>query len=142
MQRALALARRAGEADEVPVGALLVKDGAIIAEGWNRPISNADPTAHAEIVVLRDAAAKLNNYRLPRTTLYVTIEPCTMCVGAMLHARVERLVFGAPEPRAGAVVSQFRLLDGNHYNHSMQWDGGVLEQPCAELLKAFFQARR
>lgn len=142
MLQALALAERAAEAGEVPVGALLVKAGEVIAEGWNQPIGNNDPTAHAEITALRRAAQALKNYRLPGTTLYVTIEPCTMCVGAMLHARVERLVFGATEPRAGAVVSRFQLLDQPGYNHRIQWQGGVLAEPCGNLVKRFFQARR
>lgn len=142
MQRALALAEEGAERGEVPVGAVLVCDGQVIGEGWNQPIGAADPTAHAEIVALRAAAARRQNYRLPDTTLYVTLEPCTMCVGAMIHARVARLVFGASEPRAGAVASQARLLDGDQYNHRIDYTGGVLAESCGEQLRAFFRARR
>ena len=142
MARALTLAGLAESEGEVPVGALLVRNDEIIAEGWNRPISSCDPTAHAEIDVLRKAARISGNYRLPDTTLYVTIEPCTMCVGAMIHARVKRLVFGAREPRAGAVCSRLHLLDTPHYNHRLAWQGGVMEELCAEKLSRFFQARR
>ena len=142
MSRAIELAKMAGEAGEVPVGALLVKDGVCIGEGWNNPISHCDPTAHAEINALRSAASHLLNYRLPNTTLYVTIEPCTMCVGAMIHARVGRLVYGATEPRAGAVVSQLQLPGCAHYNHKMEVVGGVLAERCGELVSAFFKAKR
>ncbi len=142
MQRALTLAKRAQALDEVPVGAVLVKSGEIVGEGWNRPVSSSDPTSHAEIVALRDAAQRLENYRLPDTCLYVTIEPCTMCVGAIIHARVKRVVFGAAEPRAGAVKSQLQLLEGDHFNHRVEWVGGVLAEPCGELIRDFFRARR
>lgn len=143
MRQALALAQQGSAVDEVPVGALLVRGDAVIGEGWNRPITSHDPTAHAEIVALRQAALGQNNYRLPDTTLYVTLEPCTMCVGAMIHARIGRLVFGAREPRAGAVCSHFRLLDAEGiYNHRIAWEEGVLASECSQLLTAFFQRRR
>ncbi len=142
MLKALALASKAGEAGEVPVGALLVKDNVCIGEGWNCPISTCDPTAHAEIVALRDAAKNLNNYRLSGATLYVTIEPCTMCVGALIHSRASRLVYGAEEPRAGAVISQLALPSLPHYNHKMEVVGGVLSESCSKLMSDFFQKRR
>lgn len=142
MQQALGLARQAAELGEVPVGALLVKDGELLATGFNHPIVGADPSGHAEIHALRNAARILGNYRLPGTTLYVTIEPCTMCVGAIIHARVERLVFGAREPRAGAVVSHLQILDQSHYNHRVQWSEGVLADECSALISEFFRARR
>lgn len=142
MTRALELAAQASAAGEVPVGALLVKEGQIVGEGYNQPISGCDPTAHAEVVALRNAAENLGNYRLTGCDLYVTIEPCTMCVGAMIHARVRRIVFGAREPRAGALVSQLQLLDSNHYNHSIDWQGGVLEQDCSHLISEFFRRKR
>ncbi len=142
MSQAIELAKLAAAAGEVPVGALLVKDGVCIGEGWNNPIGRCDPTAHAEINALRNAASHLHNYRLPNTTLYVTIEPCTMCVGAMIHARVGRLVYGATEPRAGAVVSQLQLPQCGHYNHKMAVVGGVMGEQCGELVSAFFRAKR
>lgn len=142
MQEALVLARAAAAAGEVPVGAVLVREGQKLGEGFNQPLSSRDPTAHAEIVALRTAATAAENYRLPGTTLYVTIEPCTMCVGAMIHARVERLVFGAREPRAGAVCSHFRLLDTDIYNHRMLWSEGVLAEECAATMQDFFRQRR
>lgn len=142
MEKALALAHIAAEMGEVPVGAVIVRDGELLGEGFNHPISGVDPTGHAEIIALRKAAAKLSNYRLPGSTLYVTIEPCTMCVGAMIHARIERLVFGAREPRAGAVVSQLQLLEQQHYNHQMQWSEGVLADQCSEVIRVFFRERR
>ncbi len=142
MSQAIELAKLAAAAGEVPVGALLVKDGVCIGEGWNNPIGRCDPTAHAEINALRNAASHLHNYRLPNTTLYVTIEPCTMCIGAMIHARVGRLVYGATEPRAGAVVSQLKLPECAHYNHKMVVVGGVMGEQCGELVSAFFRAKR
>ena len=142
MRRALSLAEKASEVGEVPVGAIVVRQGEMLGEGWNRPIGGCDPTAHAEIVAMREAATKLGNYRLTGSTLYVTIEPCTMCLGAMIHARVERLVFGATEPRAGAVQSQLQLLDMAHYNHRISWVGGVMAEESGQLLKAFFQKKR
>ena len=142
MQRALELARHAGSHEEVPVGAVLVRDGDLLGEGWNQVISAADPTAHAEIVALRAAAARAGNYRLPGSTLYVTLEPCTMCAGAMIHARVERLVFATREPRAGAICSNCETLDAAYYNHRVQWEEGLLAEESAALLQSFFRERR
>jgi tRNA(adenine34) deaminase len=142
MQEALELARQAGQLGEVPVGALVVRDGEKLGAGFNQPLSSHDPTAHAEIMALRAAAASMQNYRLPGTTLYVTIEPCTMCLGAMIHARVGRLVFGAREPRAGVVCSHFRLPDSEIYNHRMTWEEGVLAEEAAVLMQDFFRQRR
>jgi len=142
MRRALELADRAAAAGEVPVGALVVRDGQVLGEGWNQVIGACDPSAHAEIVALRAAARAAGNYRLPGTTLYVTVEPCTMCAGALVHARVAQLVFGAREPRAGAVCSNGALLDAAHYNHRVLWSEGVLAGECASKLQGFFRARR
>ncbi len=142
MRRAIALAEQAAEAGEVPVGALVVKDGLVIGEGFNQPITSCDPTGHAEIIALRNASAALQNYRLSGCDLYVTIEPCTMCVGAMIHARIGKIVFGAPEPRAGALESQLRLMDENHYNHSIEFQGGVLAEDCGEIISSFFRQKR
>lgn len=143
MRRALELADCAAAAGEVPVGAVLADAaGEIIAEGWNQPISACDPTAHAEIVALRAAALKANNYRLPGTTLYVTIEPCTMCAGALLHSRIERLVIAAPEPKAGAVVSRSRILDAPHGNHRVQYELGLCGEEAAGKISEFFRRRR
>ncbi len=142
MMRALALARRAAAEGEVPVGAVLVRDGAALGEGWNRPVGAHDPTAHAEIEALRAAAARIGNYRLPETRLYVTLEPCLMCAGAMVHARVGRLIFGAADPRAGAAGSVFDVLAAPALNHRVEAGGGVLADECAALLKSFFAARR
>lgn len=142
MRRALALADRAEHAGEVPVGAVIVRDGAVLGEGYNQPISSNDPTGHAEIVALRAAAQAVCNYRLPGAVLYVTLEPCTMCIGAMIHARIARVVFGAPEPRAGAVISQLQLADADHYNHRMAHTQGVLAEQSADKLRQFFRARR
>lgn len=142
MTHALNLAKQAEAAGEVPVGAVLVRDGEIIAEGWNRPISTNDATSHAEIVVLRAAGEKLKNYRLTGSTLYVTLEPCSMCVGAMIHARVERLVYGASEPRTGALGGAFDLLSANAHNHFFEVTAGVLAEESREMLQAFFKSRR
>lgn len=142
MQRALELARSAEAAGEVPVGAVIVKDGAIVAEGWNRPIGSHDPTAHAEIVALRTAGEVLGTYRLTGTTLYVTLEPCAMCASAMVHARVQRLVFAATDPRAGAAGSVFNILQHPALNHRVECTGGILADDCSALLRAFFLARR
>ena len=142
MQRALTLAERAAAGQEVPVGAVLVLAGDIVGEGWNRMIAGADPTAHAECVALRAAAAKTGNYRLPGSTLYVTLEPCTMCVGALLHARLQRLVFAAREPRAGAVCSRAALLDAPWLNHRVHWQEGLLAAAGSAQLQRFFRARR
>lgn len=142
MRHAIRLAQRAEQQGEVPVGALLVLDEACIAEGWNQPIQASDPTAHAEIVALRKAGQQLQNYRLIDSTLYVTLEPCVMCMGAIAHARVKRLVFGAYDPKRGAVCHALQLSDAAFLNHRIEWTGGVLEQTCAELLTDFFRARR
>lgn len=142
MRHALRLAQRAEAQGEVPVGALLVHEGRCLAEGWNQPIQSNDPTAHAEIVALRHAGKHLQNYRLLDTTLYVTLEPCVMCMGAIAHARIRRLVFGAYDPKRGAVCHALQLSDAAFLNHRVEWTGGVLEQPCSELLSDFFRARR
>ncbi|MED5388183.1 MAG: tRNA adenosine(34) deaminase TadA [Pseudomonadota bacterium] len=142
MQRALALAKQAASAGEVPVGAVLVRDGRVLGEGYNQPITGHDPTAHAEVVALRAAAQEQQNYRLPGSTLYVTLEPCTMCFGALIHARVARLVYAASEPRAGVCVSQLQLPQVSFYNHKLVVEGGVMGMESAALLKAFFAARR
>ena len=142
MQRALSLARRAAAEGEVPVGAVVMLEGRLVGQGFNRPIRAADPTAHAEVVALRSAAALTGNYRLPGATLYVTIEPCAMCAGALVHARIARLVFGAREPRAGAVVSTGRLLEQPHLNHRVEVVEGVLADASALMLREFFAARR
>jgi tRNA(adenine34) deaminase len=142
MRRALELARNAAAAGEVPVGAVLVLDGVVVGEGWNRPIGSSDPTSHAEIEALRAGARQLGNYRLGGSTLYVTMEPCPMCAGAMIHARVGRLVYGAPDPRAGAAGTVIDVLGGPAANHRVAVTGGVLADECRELLQAFFRARR
>jgi tRNA(adenine34) deaminase len=142
MRRALELAREAEAAGEVPVGAVIVKDGAIVAEGWNRPIGTNDPSAHAEMVALRAAGTALGTYRLLDTTLYVTLEPCPMCAGAMVHARVKRVVYGATDPRAGACGTVFNITQHPALNHRLECDGGVLAEECGTLLRGFFLARR
>ena len=142
MARALELAREAEQAGEVPVGAVIVKDGLIVGEGWNRPISSNDPTAHAEIVAMRAAAQKLSTYRLLDTTLYVTLEPCPMCAGAMVHARVKRLVYAATDPRAGAAGTIFNIVQHPSLNHRIECEAGLLGEECATMLRAFFQGRR
>ena len=142
MQQALELAHKAEQQDEVPVGAVIVKDDQLIAEGWNRPIQSHDPSAHAEMMAIRQAGQLLNNYRLIDTTLYVTLEPCPMCVGAMIHARVKRLVFGAYDHKTGAAGSVFDLLQAVQHNHRVEVTGGVLEQDCRAMLQSFFKRRR
>jgi tRNA(adenine34) deaminase len=142
MQAALELAAEAARRGEVPVGAVVVKDGAIIGRGFNRPITTADPTAHAEIVALREAAAALGNYRLPGCELYVTLEPCAMCVGAMVHARIARIVYGASDPKTGACGSIVDLPALATFNHHGTFVGGVLAQECGAVLKRFFAERR
>ena len=146
MRQALRLAEQAARRGEVPVGAVLVRRGGsgdeLIGRGGNAVIGAADPTAHAEINALRDAAARLGNYRLPDTTLYVTLEPCLMCAGALVHARVKRLVFGAREPRTGAVFSHARALESPAHNHRIDVSEGVLAQECAALMQRFFRERR
>ena len=142
MRRALELAQNARAAGEVPIGAVLTMDGAVIGEGYNRPISNHDPTAHAEVQALRDAAERRGNYRLPGAVLYVTLEPCAMCAGAIMHARVARVVFGAPDPKTGACGSVVNLFAEARLNHHAQVQGGVLAEECGALLRAFFASRR
>ena len=142
MREALALAAQAADAGEVPVGAVVVKDGEIIGRGYNRPISSADPTAHAEIVALREAAARLGNYRLTGCDLYVTLEPCVMCVGAMVHARVARIVYGTRDPKTGACGSIVDLPALATFNHHGAFEGGVLAEECGAMLKRFFAERR
>ena len=142
MRAALAQAAEARRRGEVPVGAVVVRDGAVIGAGFNQPIGAADPTAHAEVMALRAAAARLGNYRLSGADLYVTIEPCQMCVGAMVHARIARVVYGAREPKAGALESAMRAHEHPSLNHRMQAVGGVLEAECRALIQEFFQERR
>lgn len=142
MRRALELADRAAAEGEVPVGAVLVQDGVAVGEGWNRPLAASDPTAHAEILALRDAGRRLANYRLPGTTLYVTLEPCAMCAGALIHARVERVVFGARDPKGGAAGSVFELLGTDRLNHRVAVTPDVLPAESGARLQSFFQARR
>ncbi len=142
MQHALMLAQNAERLGEVPVGAVLVRDGEIIGQGFNAPISRHDPTAHAEVLALRDAATSTSNYRLDNTTLYVTLEPCTMCVGALVHARVTRVVFAAAEPKAGSLVSARRQLESGYYNHVFVFEGGLLADEASTMLSDFFRRRR
>jgi tRNA(adenine34) deaminase len=142
MRLALDEARRAEGAGEVPVGAVVVLDGRVVGRGFNQPIGAVDPTAHAEIVALRDAAQATGNYRLMDALMYVTIEPCLMCVGALVHARIGTLVFGAAEPKAGAVVSTTRALELPSLNHRVDVVGGVLADECREVVQEFFRARR
>jgi tRNA(adenine34) deaminase len=141
LQQALSLAKKAASENEVPIGALVVLNGQIIGQGYNRSIQANDPTAHAEIVALREAAKNRGNYRLIDTTLYVTLEPCPMCAGSLLHARVKRLVFGAFDQKAGAIISRMQLLD-NIFNHKVHWQGGILASECASLIQDFFKVRR
>ncbi len=142
MKMALEDAEKAGQKGEVPVGAILVKGDRVLARDHNRCIELNDPTAHAEVLVLRKAGRTIHNYRLTGTVMYVTAEPCPMCTSAMVHGRISRLVFGTLEPKFGAVESKFRLLDGNGYNHKVDVQGGVLEEKCAEILRVFFKKKR
>lgn len=142
MRKALELAKQAEQAGEVPVGAILVRNHHIIGQGYNCPIQSHDPSAHAEIQALREAGQKVENYRFPGSTLYVTLEPCTMCVGSLIHARIQHLVFGAYDPRTGAVQSVASILDEPHHNHRVTYQGGILAEECGNLLQAFFQSRR
>ena len=142
MAVALEEARRAGAEGEVPVGAVLVRDGVLLARGRNGPVGGHDPTAHAEMVAIRRGAAAAGNYRLPGTTLYVTLEPCPMCIGAMVHARVRRLVFGASDPKTGAAGSVLNLAAAPALNHRVRIEGGVLGDRCGDELRSFFRARR
>jgi tRNA(adenine34) deaminase len=142
MREAIALASRAAAEGEVPVGALVVRDGAVLGEGWNRPIATHDPTAHAEILALRAAGGRAGDYRLGGATLYVTLEPCPMCAAAMAHARISRVVFGAWDPRQGAAGSVFNLVAMDAMNHRFDAFGGVLSEECGALLRGFFAGRR
>ena len=142
MRYALTLAAQAAAQGEVPVGAVIIRDGVVLGEGWNQPITLHDPSAHAEMLAIRAAGVAAGNYRLPDTTLYVTLEPCPMCVGAMIHARIARVVFGAFDPKTGAAGSAFDLLTDQRHNHRVSVSGGVLSEECAETLRAFFRARR
>ena len=142
MRQALDLAHRAGEAGEVPVGAVIVKDGQLLGSGWNRVIMLNDASAHAEILAIRKAGDRLGNYRLPGCSLYVTLEPCAMCVGAMLHARLEHVYFGAGDPKTGALGGTFDLYADYPHNHRIATHAGLLENECSTLLKEFFRARR
>lgn len=142
MREALTLARRAAEAGEVPVGAVVVKEGVVIGRGYNRPVSGHDPTAHAEIVALREAAGRVGNYRLPECALYVTLEPCAMCAGAMMHARIARVVYGAADPKTGACGSVINLFVEKRLNHHATVTGGVLAAEAGAVLQEFFTQRR
>lgn len=142
MRQALALAAEAASAGEVPVGAVVVQDGEVVGRGSNRPIGSRDPTAHAEVVAMREAAGRLGNYRLPGCELYVTLEPCAMCVGAMIHARIARVVFGARDPKTGACGSVVDLPGIGALNHHGRFEGGVLADDCAVALRTFFAGRR
>jgi tRNA(adenine34) deaminase len=142
MQLALELAHKAEAAGEVPVGAVIVLNGELVAEGWNQPISSSDPTAHAEIIALRAAGEKLDNYRLLDTELYVTLEPCPMCVGAMLHARVKRVIYAASDPKTGALGGSYDLLNSVKHNHAFEVTRGILAEQSRDLLQAFFRKRR
>jgi len=142
MQQAIELARKAASEDEVPVGAVIVKDNQLISEGWNQPIQKHDPSAHAEMMAIRNAGQSLENYRLIDTTLYVTLEPCSMCVGAMIHARVKRLVFAAYDAKTGAAGSAINLIHEPLHNHKLEVVGGVLEAECKQLLQDFFKKKR
>lgn len=142
MQKALAQAREAQAAGEVPVGAVLVRDDEFIAQGWNRPIGTSDPCAHAEVLAIRAAAARLNNYRLPDCTLYVTLEPCTMCAGAIIQSRLKRVVYGAADPKTGAAGSVFEILGTRKLNHYVEVEGGMLADECGSLLTEFFRDQR
>jgi tRNA(adenine34) deaminase len=142
MQRALELAHRAEAEGEVPVGAVLVRDEQVIGEGWNQPITASDPTGHAEIIALRAAATNISNYRLLNSTLYVTLEPCSMCAGALIHARVKRVVYGASDPKGGAAGSVFEILGTDKLNHVIEITKGVMADKCGEVLTNFFQQRR
>ena len=142
MQQALDQAKLAAIAGEVPVGAVLVREGKVISTGFNKPITNSDPSAHAEMMAIRAAAQDESNYRLPGTTLYVTLEPCTMCAGAMLHARVERIVFGATDPKTGAAGSVLNVFSEKQINHQTQVEGGIMGDECSQVLRDFFKERR
>lgn len=142
MRLALALAQQAADMGEVPVGAVIVVDGQVVGEGYNQPIATHDPTAHAEVITIRRAAQKIQNYRIENSTLYVTLEPCTMCVGALIHARINRVVFATTEPKAGSLVSARRQLETGYYNHVFSFEGGLLADEASKQLSDFFRGRR
>lgn len=142
MRLALALAAKGAELGEVPVGAVVVQGGEIIGQGFNRPISGHDPSAHAEMLAIRDAAANVQNYRLPGSTLYVTLEPCSMCAGLIVHSRIQRVVYGATEPKAGVVISRGQFFSQDFLNHRVLIEGGLMEEQCSEVLSDFFRLRR
>lgn len=142
IEKALQLAQRGAEEQEVPVGAVVVYKNEMIGQGWNQPISKCDPSAHAEILALRQAASRLGNYRISEANLYVTLEPCAMCLGAMIQARIKNLIFAAFDPKAGAVCSVFQILDNPQLNHRIAWQGGIYAEQSIALLRNFFQARR
>ena len=142
MQRAFELAQKAKEHDEVPVGAVIVHEDQIIGEGWNQPISSNDPTAHAEIIALRDAGNNVGNYRLPNATMYVTLEPCAMCAGAIIHARLSKIIFAVADPKTGACGSIFNLLQAEELNHKVEIDKGIMEDECRSLIQTFFKEKR
>ncbi len=142
MRLAIEQAQLAAQSGEVPVGAVLVKDGRVISKAFNKPIANHDPSAHAEMLALREAALAAENYRIPGSTLYVTLEPCAMCSGAMLHARIDRVVYGAPDPKTGAAGSVLDLFSSKQINHQTSVDGGIMSEECGQLLREFFKGRR
>jgi tRNA(adenine34) deaminase len=142
MQRAFELAQKAKTQDEVPVGAVIVLEDQIIGEGWNQPISSNDPSAHAEIMALRDAGNNIGNYRLPEATMYVTLEPCAMCAGALVHARLAKLVYAADDPKTGACGSVFNLLQSEELNHKVEIEKGIMEEECRNLIQTFFKQKR
>ena len=142
MKHALELAERSRQEGEVPVGAVIVKDNELIAEGWNQPIDKHDATAHAEIAAIRAAGIALDNYRIPDTTLYVTLEPCTMCAGAIIHARIANVIYGAPDPKTGSAGSAIDIFAKDYHNHRVNVEGGVLREECGQILKDFFKERR
>lgn len=142
MRLAIEQAQLAAQSGEVPVGAVLVKDGRVISKAFNKPIANHDPSAHAEMLALREAALAAENYRIPGSTLYVTLEPCAMCSGAMLHARIDRVVYGAPDPKTGAAGSVLDLFSSRQINHQTSVDGGIMGEECGQLLRDFFKGRR
>jgi len=142
MQHALKLAQRSQDEGEVPVGAVIIKDNQLIAEGWNQPINKHDATAHAEIMAIRAAGKALKNYRIPNTTLYVTLEPCTMCAGAIIHARIANVVFGTTDPRTGSAGSAVNVFAGDYHNHRVAVSGGIIQAECSQILKDFFKAKR
>lgn len=142
MQRAFELAEKAKSQDEVPVGAVIIFEDQIIGEGWNQSISSHDPTAHAEVMALRDAGNNISNYRIPNATMYVTLEPCAMCAGAIVHARLAKLVYAADDPKTGACGSVFNLLQSEELNHKVEIENGVMEEECRSLIKTFFKEKR